>query len=189
MDETIPDVAEGIAPGDSAVAPEGDVYRLGYRWLINGPVDVVFDVLLNVNNHPTWWPAFKSVESDSTEVAVGTRARMRLRGRMPYTIVWDTTYVQVDRPRYIEMDTAIVFSNRFPMSGPVRCTLSEGPDGVEVVNEQNVYTKRRLPRPLRNLMQRAFDADYNWSFSHAGPGLQKAVDEVLAAREKMASAS
>ncbi len=182
-------VTEGSAPADATVAPEGDVYRLGYRWLIKGPVDVVFDLLLNVNNHPTWWPAFESVESDSPEVAVGTHARMRLRGRMPYTIIWDTTYVQVDRPRYIEMDTAIVFSSRFPMNGPVRCTLSEGPDGVEVVNEQIVYTKRRLPRPLRYLMQRAFDADYNWSFSHAGPGLQKAVDEVLAARAASAPAS
>ena len=169
--------------------PAGDVYRLGYRWLIKGPIDVVYDLLLDIGNHPSWWGAFKSVEVDSTEVAVGTRARIRLRARMPYTVIWDVTFAQVDRPRFIEMDTVIVFSSRFPMSGPVRCTLTEGPEGVEVVNEQIVFTQRRLPGPLRNLMQRAFDADYNWSFKSAGPGLQKAVDEVLAARAVIAPAS
>ncbi len=124
------------------------------------------------------------MESDAAEVTVGTRARIRLGARLPYSIIWDVTYAVVERPRFIEMEAVIVFSDRFPMRGPIRCTLTEGPDGVEVVNEQIVYAARRLPRPLRALAQRAFASDYDWSFEHGGRGLQKAVDEVVAARAR-----
>jgi hypothetical protein len=36
---------EGSTPGDSTLTRGGDTYRLGHRWLIKGPIDVVFDLL------------------------------------------------------------------------------------------------------------------------------------------------
>jgi hypothetical protein len=176
-------VAEQPAgPEKSAAPPTGDVYRLGHRWLIKGPIDVVFDVLSNARDFPAWWDCFKSVESDDTEFVVGSSARFRVRAQLPYQLDWDVTVAAIDRPRFLELDTVVRLSNRFPLRGPIRYTLAERPDGVHVVNEQILVAERRLPRPLRALAQRAFAYNHAWAFKRGGIGLQKAVDQVVAAR-------
>jgi len=181
--QSAPAIIEPTIPMESAAATTGDVYRLGHRWLIRGPIDVVFDVLSNAREFPTWWGAcFKSVESDDTEVVAGASARFRVRARLPYQLDWDVTIAAVDRPRFLELDTIVRLNNRFPMRGPIRYTLTETSAGVEVVNEQVLSAERRLPRPLRALAQRAFAYNHAWAFKKGGPGLQKAVDEVVAQR-------
>lgn len=143
---------------------------------------MVFDVLSNARDFPTWWDCFKSVESDDTEFVVGSSARIRVRAQLPYQLDWDVTVATIDRPRFLEIDTIVRLNSRFPLRGPIRYTLAEGPDGVEVVNEQILVAERRLPRPLRALAQRAFAYNHAWAFKRGGIGLQKAVDEVVAAR-------
>jgi uncharacterized protein YndB with AHSA1/START domain len=181
---------EGSTPGDSTLTRAGDTYRLGHRWLIKGPIDVVFDLLSHSSDYPRWWaPCFKSAESDDAEVAVGARAHLRVRSQLPYTLVWDVTLVELDRPHVIEVDTIVRLSGRFPLRGPIRYTLTDGPDGVEVVNEQAIVSERRLPRPIRAIVQRAFAYNHRWAFKIGGRGLQKAVDQVVAARVAGAPAS
>jgi uncharacterized protein YndB with AHSA1/START domain len=174
---------EGSPPGDSAAATSGDVYRLGYRWLIRGPIDVVFDLLSHASDYPTWWsPCFKSAETDDGEVTVGARSHLCVRSRLPYELVWDITLVELDRPNLIVVDTIVRLSGRFPLRGPIRYTLTEGPDGVEVIDDQVIVSERRLPRPLRALLQWAFAYNHAWAFRIGGRGLQQAVDRVVAAR-------
>jgi uncharacterized protein YndB with AHSA1/START domain len=174
--------AEPTTPGALTVPPKCDVYRLGHRWLIKGPIDVVFDVLSRSKDYPTWWiPCFKSAESDDTEVAVGARAHLRVRAKLPYELVWDITLVEVDRPHVLTVDTVLRLSGRFPMRGPIRYTLTEVPDGVEVVNDQVIVAERRLPPPLRALAQRAFAYNHAWAFRIGGRALQRKVDELVAA--------
>ena len=165
------------------------MYRLGHRWLINGPIDVVFDLLTHAKDYPTWWsPCFKSAESDDTEVAVGARTHLRVQSRLPYELVWDVTLVQLEPPHVIVVDTNVRLSGRFPLRGPIRYTLTDGPDGVEVANDQVIVSERRLPRPLRALLQRAFAYNHAWAFRIGGRGLQQAVDRVAAARSAGAPA-
>jgi uncharacterized protein YndB with AHSA1/START domain len=166
---------------DAALAASGDVYRLGYRWLIKGPIDVVFDLLSHPKDFPTWWqPCFKSAESDD-EVAVGARSHLRVRARLPYELIWDITVVELEPPNVIVVDTNLRLSGHFPMHGPIRYRLTEGPNGVEVVNDQVIVAERRLPRPLRALLQRAFAYNHAWAFRIGGRGLQRAVDRAVAA--------
>lgn len=169
---------------DAARAASGDVYRLGYRWLIRGPIDVVFDLLSHAKDYPTWWqPCFKSAEADD-EVAVGARSHLRVRARLPYELIWDITLVELDRPNVIVVETNLRLSGRFPMHGPIRYVLTERPDGVEVVNDQVIVAQRRLPRPLRAVLQRAFAYNHAWAFEIGGRGLQRATDRVVAARNR-----
>jgi len=175
--------SDGNGPRDSAATTTGDVYPLGYRWLIKGPIDVVFDLLSHACDYPTWWsPCFKSAESDD-EVVVGARSHLRVRSRLPYELVWDITLTELDPPTFMEVDTIVLLSGRFPLRGPIRYTLTDGPDGVEVVNDQVIVSERRLPRPLRALLQREFAYNHAWAFRIGGRGLQQAVDRVVAARD------
>jgi uncharacterized protein YndB with AHSA1/START domain len=165
------------------LAGEGDVYRLGHRWLIKGPIDVIFDVLARARDYPTWWvPCFKSADSEDSEIRVGARSHLRVRAKLPYELVWDITLVELDRPHVLTVDTILRLSGRFPMRGPIRYTLTERPDGVEVVNSQVIVAERHLPLPLRALAQRAFAYNHKWAFRIGGRGLQKKVDELVAAR-------
>jgi hypothetical protein len=182
--------AEETGPGACSVAIAGDAYHFGHRWVIKGPIDVVFDLLSRSSGYPTWWaPCFKSAESDDPEPVVGARSHLRVRAQLPYELVWDITLVRMDRPTVLEVDTIVRLSRRFPMRGPIRYTLTDGPDGVEVINEQVLIAERRLPRPLRALAQRAFAYNHAWAFKIGGRGLQKAVDEVVAARARGTPAS
>jgi hypothetical protein len=52
---------------------------------------------------------------------------------------------------------------------------------VEVVNDQVIVAERHLPVPLRALAQRAFAYNHAWAFRIGGRGLQRKVDEVVAA--------
>jgi uncharacterized protein YndB with AHSA1/START domain len=182
------DPADGSDRGDSAAATLGDVYRLGHRWLIKGPIEDVFDLLTHSKDYPTWWsPCFKSAESDDPKVAVGSRSHLIVRSRLPYELIWDVTLVELERPTRIAVDTIVRLSGRFPLHGPIRYTLTETPGGVEVVNDQIIVSERSLPRPLRALLQRAFAYNHDWAFKIGGRGIQKAVDEIVAARETLAA--
>lgn len=188
--ERSPAAIEPASPGNAAVDTTGDVYRLGHRWLIKGPIDVVFDLLSDARGFPTWWGAcFKSVETDDTEAVVGASARLRVKAQLPYELDWEVTLAAVDRPRFIEIDTIVRLNKRFPMRGPIRYTLTETSEGVEVVNEQVLTAERRLPRPLRALAQRAFAYNHAWAFKRGAIGLQQAVDEGVAARAAATPAS
>jgi hypothetical protein len=45
-----------------------------------------------------------------------------------------------------------------------------------------IVSERRLPRPLRALLQRAFAYNHDWAFRIGGRGLQRAVDQIVASR-------
>jgi hypothetical protein len=184
-----PAAVEPDSPPTSAQATTGDVYRLGHRWLIQGPIDVVFDVLSQLTEFPTWWSVFKSVESDDPELGVGASARIRTRVVLPYDLDWDLTVAAKDRPRLLELDATVLLANRFPLRGPLRFTLTETADGVEVLNEQVFTSERRLPGPLRAIAQRMFAYNHAWGFERGGIALQKAVDKAVAARSHNTPAS
>jgi uncharacterized protein YndB with AHSA1/START domain len=182
MARTGGDEDAGRTVEESALVASGDVYRLGYRWLIKGPIDVVFDLLSHAKDYPAWWqPCFKSAEADD-DVAVGAQSHLRVRARLPYELIWDITLVELERPNVIVVETNLRLSGRFPMHGPIRYTLTEGPDGVEVVNDQIIVAERRLPRPLRAILQRAFAYNHAWAFKIGGRGLQQATDRIVATR-------
>jgi hypothetical protein len=162
------------------VRPAGDRFRLRHRWLIEGPIDVAFDLLSRGTTFPDWWaPVFLSAETDDPEPVVGSRVRYRVRARLPYRLDWDVTLRRLEPPHVIQTDTVVVLGGRFRLSGPIRFTLTETPHGVEIRNEQLMTTDRRLPSPLRALAQRAFAYNHAWAFRVGGRGLQRAVDEAV----------
>jgi hypothetical protein len=108
---------------------------------------------------------------------------------LPYDLDWDLTVAAKDRPRLLQFDATVLLANRFPLRGPLRFTLTETADGVEVLNEQVFTSERRLPRPFRAIAQRMFAFNHAWGFERGGIALQKAVDEAVGARARNTPAS
>ena len=179
-----PAAVEPASSPTSVQTATGDVYRLGHRWLIQGPIEVVFDVLSQLGSFPAWWSVFKSVESDDPAFGVGANARVRTRVVLPYDLDWALTVAAMDRPRLIQLDATVLLANRFPLRGPLRFTLTETGGGVEVLNDQVFTSERRLPRPLRAIAQRLFAYNHAWGFERGGIALQKAVNQAVAARAR-----
>jgi hypothetical protein len=57
------------------------------------------------------------------------------------------------------------------------------------VNDQVIVSERRLPRPLRALLLRAFAYNHAWAFEIGRCGLQQAVDRIVAERAAAPSAA
>jgi uncharacterized protein YndB with AHSA1/START domain len=164
-----------------------DIYPLHHRWLIEGPIEVVFDVLSHGTGFPDWWrPVFLEAHTDDPEPVAGARVRYRVRARLPYGLDWDVTLRRLEKPHLIENETVVLLGGRFRLSGPVRFRLTQVGDRVEVTNEQEMRSDRRLPRPLRALAQRAFAYNHAWAMAKGGIGLQRAVREAVARGEPVA---
>lgn len=168
--------------GESYAAPAGDIYRLGYLWRIAGPVDIVFHFLSHGRTFPDWWPVFLSAESDApagAEATVGSRVRYHVKSSLPYHLYWDVTLTRLERPHLIETDTRVALSGLLELAGVVRFQLAQRGPWVEVRNEQEMRSSRRLPAPLRILAARAFAYNHHRAMRQGGRGLQQAVRAAL----------
>jgi hypothetical protein len=160
----------------------GDVYHLGYRWRIEGPIEIVWHFISHGRTFPEWWPVFLNAEGGDDEIAVGARIRYHVKAPLPYHLYWDVTISRLEPPYLLETDTRVSLGSWFRLGGPVRFRLAQQGRFVEVVNEQEMRAERRLPGPLRALAARAFAFNHDQAMAVGGRGLQRAVRARLAAQ-------
>ncbi len=172
---------------DSTARSQGDVYHLGYRWLISRPIDVVYYFVSHGRTYPEWFPVFRDAQSDDDEVRVGARVRYHVKALLPYHLYWDVTLTRLEPPHLVETATTVSLGGWLRLGGWVRFRLNERDGRVEVVNEQEMRAERALPGPLRALAARAFAFNHDRAMASGGQGLQRAVNAALAARQTAAA--
>lgn len=78
-------------------------YMFETEWQLTAPIDRVFDVLIRVDQFAKWWPSVKS--SRSIEVGddngVGAKAEYTLRSPLGYSMRFETTGIDGERPNRI----------------------------------------------------------------------------------------
>ncbi|HEY7067638.1 MAG TPA: SRPBCC family protein [Chloroflexota bacterium] len=161
----------------------GDVYRLGYRWLIDGPIETVYHFVSHGRTYPEWFPVFLDAQGDDGEVRVGASIRYHVKALLPYHLHWDVRVTRLEPPHLVETNTTVSLSGRFRLSGWVRFTLRAVAGRVEVLNEQEMVSEQALPGPLRALATRAFAFNHDQAMAGGGRGLQRAVTAAVAARQ------
>ena len=154
---------------------DGDVYRLGYRWLIEGPIETVYYYVSHGRTYPEWWSVFRDAESTDDAAAVGSRIRYHVKALLPYHLYWDVTVTHLEPPHLIQTATRVSLDHRFGLAGWVRFRLAQQGALVEVVNEQEMRADRRLPGPLRALTGRLFAFNHDRAMASGERGLQRAV--------------
>jgi hypothetical protein len=162
-----------------------DVYRDGYRWVIRGPIDVVFRYVSDARTFCDWFTVFKEVHPDdpTAPIQVGTHSTMRVKALLPYTLDWDVTVVRHEPPRHQETFVKLSLSGRFGLHGRISFSFEEQPDGtVVVINDQELMADKPLPRILHPIAEAFFRFNHRWAMGQAQRPLQAIVAGASAAR-------
>ena len=78
-------------------------YEYHSRWLIQAPIEAVWDALTEVETWPQWWPFVKRVQTLRRGDASGLGAIRRIdwASRLPYGFTLDVECVEVERLRLL----------------------------------------------------------------------------------------
>lgn len=153
-------------------------YEFLTTWLLDAPIEPVFDVLHDAKRYPEWWRGVRRVEmlSEGDEDGVGELDRFSWRSLLPYTLEFDMRIVRVERPYVIE-GTA---TGELEGSGTWR--LFAGPC-TAVTYEWRVRTTRAWMNAVGPLARPAFAWNHDFVMRQGGHGLARLLDAQLLAHD------
>jgi uncharacterized protein YndB with AHSA1/START domain len=157
---------------------DGDVYKFTNRWVVNGPIETVFNYVTDARTFHLWFPVFKSVTPDDPTgpVKVGSHVTAKAKALLPYVLDWDITVSRHEPPKLQETAVKLSLNGRFGMTGYVRYRFEQLTlDTVVVYNEQELAAAHPLPGLLHPLAQAAFAFNHDLAMSQAQRPLQAIV--------------
>jgi uncharacterized protein YndB with AHSA1/START domain len=163
------------------------VYRVGHRWVIEGPIDTVWHYVSDARTYPQWDPSVLVGEvrrdsNGSDSIQVGAVVHARGRCILPYDVIFDGVVTRVEPPYYLEMDTHVSGGGRTRWHGVTRIQLKPRGPRVEIVEMMEFPVEQTEP-PVPALFRPLVSALAN--FNHAacarkgGRGLQQIVDAAV----------
>ena len=152
-------------------------YRFLTTWVIEAPVDPVWEAIYDAERWPEWWPGVESVvELDpGGERKVGSVSRQRWRSRLPYAVEFETRTDVVERPHLIEGVTS------GELEGRGRWRLFEREDVTAVLYQWEVATTAPWMNRLAPLLRPAFRWNHHAVMRGGGEGLARRVEGRLLA--------
>ena len=152
-------------------------YRFRTAWVIEAPVEPVWEAIYDAERWPEWWPGVESVvELDpGDERKVGSVSRQRWRSRLPYGVEFETRTDVVERPHLIEGITS------GELQGRGRWRLFERDGVTAVLYEWDVATTAPWMNRLAPLLRPAFRWNHDAVMRGGGAGLARRVGGRLVA--------
>lgn len=142
-------------------------YRFVTTWILEAPLERVFDAVLDALAWPSWWPGVEEVEQRERggPDGIGAVLRTTWKGRLPYRLVFDARATRLERHRLLEAE----------VDGDVRGTgrwlFSEAGGLVTVRYEWCVATTRPWMNLLAPLARPVFRSNHDWLMARGGEGL------------------
>lgn len=143
-------------------------YRFVTRWRVEGTCGEVADVLGDPLALTRWWPA---VYLNVTELrppdarGLGRRVRLRTKGWLPYTLVWEFEVVESRYPYGFAIAAAGDFEGRgvwtFAQDGPF----------VDIAYDWRIRAEKPLLRNLSFLLRPIFEANHRWAMAQGEESL------------------
>ena len=153
-------------------------YEFLTTWLLDAPIERVFDVLHDSKRYPAWWEGVQSVKvlEEGDEDSVGELDRFSWRSVLPYTLEFDLRVTRVERPHLIEG------SATGELEGIGTWRLFEGP-GTAVVYDWRVRTTQTWMNVLGPLARPAFSWNHDLVMRQGGHGLATRLNATLVAHD------
>jgi hypothetical protein len=137
-------------------------YHFMTRWHLKGTAEEVYDIITNPVEYPRWWP---SVYLNAEELepgdgdGIGRRMRFHTKGRLPYTLCWESRTTETLRPKTVVIAATGDFDGRgiwrFQNAGGV----------VDVTFDWKLRADKPLLRDLSWLFKPVFSANHRWAMA------------------------
>lgn len=152
-------------------------YRFLTAWLLESPIEPVWDAIYDAERWPEWWQGVESVVELEAggELKVGSVSRQRWRSRLPYAVEFETLTTGVDPPRLIEGTTS------GELEGRGRWRLFEREDLAVVLYQWDVRTTTPWMNALGPLLGPAFRWNHDAVMRRGGEGLARRLGAALVA--------
>ena len=146
-------------------------YAFLTTWLLDAPVEPVWDAIYDTDAWPTWWPGVRRVEElvPRGQDGVGGVSRFTFRSVLPYDLVFDMLSVRVERYRVMEG----VASGELAGTGRWRFFDHDGVTAVTY--EWDVETTARWMNLLAPVARPAFSWNHDRVMRAGGEGLAALV--------------
>lgn len=154
-------------------------YEFLTTWVLDAPIDRVFDVLHDSRRYPEWWRGVESVEvlEEGDEAGVGEVDRFSWRSVLPYTLRFDLRIARVERPHLMQ-GTATG-----ELAGVGVWRLFEGPPGTAVIYDWRVRTTKAWMNAFGPVARPAFSWNHDLVMRQGGHGLARRLDATLIAHD------
>jgi uncharacterized protein YndB with AHSA1/START domain len=144
-------------------------YSFLTTWVLDAPIERVWDVLAENERWPEWWRGAEAVQvlEPGDEARVGELARYTWRARLPYRLEMDIRTTVVERP--------VLCEGRVTggLEGLGRWRLFERSCHTTVTFEWQVATTRPWMNALAPLARPLFRSNHDWVMRNGGTGLAR----------------
>jgi uncharacterized protein YndB with AHSA1/START domain len=142
-------------------------YRFLTTWLLESPVEPVWDAIFDQRAWPGWWRGVERVvEIDpGEESGVGSHSRMTWRSVLPYDVVFEARTRTVVKPYLIEAEAS------GDLIGTGRWRFFERDGVTAALYEWNVATSKVWMNALAPVLRPVFEWNHNWVMRNGGTGI------------------
>jgi hypothetical protein len=146
-------------------------YEFLTAWVLESPIDPVWEAIYDAERWPEWWRGVESVvELDpGGEDKVGSLARHRWRSFLPYPVEFESRTTRVERPMLIEGRAS------GELAGEGRWRLFEQDGVTAVLYQWNVHTTRAWMNHVAPVARPVFRWNHNWVMARGGEGIARRV--------------
>ena len=152
-------------------------YRFLTTWVVDAPIEPVWEAIYAIERWPEWWPGVESVaelfhgEGDGE----GTVYRHSWRSKIPYAVSFTVTVIRVVKPYLIEARA----DGGLEGTGTFR--LYEAPDSTAVTYDWAVRTTKRWMNAVAPIGRPVFAWNHHAVMKNGGAGLARLLEARLVA--------
>ncbi|MBT8159732.1 MULTISPECIES: SRPBCC family protein [Arthrobacter] len=142
-------------------------YSFLTRWDLEGPIERVWDTIIDVDSYPQWWKYVAGVElvRPGDEAGIGVIHRVRWTTALPYSLTIETEVVRREPPHVLE----VIARGELQGSGLWELTQADGT--TTVIYRWKVSTTRTWMNLTSPVLRRAFARNHDVLMKAGGEGL------------------
>ena len=143
-------------------------YQFLTVWLVDAPIEDVWDELFDVGAWPRWWKGVteaRELEPGEPD-GLGKVFTISWRSFLPYDLTFVTTVTRIERPHLMEGEAV------GELTGTGRWRLFEHDGTTAVTYEWNVRTTRRWMNVIAPVARPIFEWNHDYVMNRGGEGLK-----------------
>jgi uncharacterized protein YndB with AHSA1/START domain len=144
-------------------------YSFLTTWVLEAPIDSVWDALYESERWPEWWRGVERVQvlEQGNGDRVGELSRYTWKSKLPYRLEFDMRTTRVERPFLVEGRA------QGELTGAGRWRLFEGSGTTAVTYEWRVETTERWMNLLAPIARPVFAWNHDVVMRQGGEGLAR----------------